>query len=374
MREDPTVYDPEVYRAADGFRSERLTLAREAQGLTQKALAERIDTTPSAVSHFEADSAKPSPETVARLSLTLGYPPDFFSKELGERLDLEACHFRKLRSTPKRDQRQLLARGDLLLSVLREIEPLVSFPDERISGLSSSEGSSHEIEGLAGKVREALSLGSGPISNMVDVLENLGVIVLELPGHSRELDAFSTWADGRPLVFLSSEKHSSSRRRFDCAHELGHLLMHRSAEPGNREHEAQAHRFAGAFLLPAESFAREYPKRLSWGHLRALKRRWKVSLAAMVRRAFDLGLITEATYRRAFVRLNQAGWREREPDEPPMEHPSLLSKAIAALTNAGHWNLEELADASSLHLPMLQGLLRAADPQPSLPLGGSGRI
>jgi Zn-dependent peptidase ImmA (M78 family)/plasmid maintenance system antidote protein VapI len=371
MPENTTVYDPEVYRAARSFRPERLTLAREAQGLTQKALAERIDTTPSAVSHFEADSAKPSPDTVARLSLTLGFPPEFFSKELGERLDLEACHFRKLRSTSKRDQRQLLARGDLILSVLREVEPLVNFPEERISALASSVDSSQEIEDLASTVRERLSLGTGPIANMLGILENLGVMVFEIPGHSRELDAFSTWVDGRPTVFLSSEKQSSSRRRFDCAHEFGHLLMHRSAEPGNREHEAQAHRFAGAFLLPAESFAREYPKRLSWGHLRALKRRWKVSLAAMVRRAFDLDLITEATYRRAFVRLNQAGWREREPDEPPTEHPSLLSKAIAALTDAGRWNLEELADASALHLPMLQGLLRATEPQPALPLWGA---
>lgn len=41
-----------------------------------------------------------------------------------------------------------------------------------------------------------------------------------------KLDAFSVWFDNKPFIFLSSDKDTNVRIRFDIAHELGHLLMH----------------------------------------------------------------------------------------------------------------------------------------------------
>jgi len=247
------------------------------------------------------------------------------------------------------------------MSLVVELEEHVTFPEEQISEHAAEVRSLQEVELLAERLRAVWGLGLGPISDMVALIERLGVMVLELKGHSRALDAFSTWLVGRPLVFLSSEKESATRRRFDCAHELGHLLMHQEADPGRRELEAQADRFASAFLLPGESFAKEYPDRLNWAHLRALKRRWKVSLAAMLKRAFDLDLISEATYRRAFVHLNRAGWREQEPDEPSMERPSLIKKA-------GRQRIADLAHAVALREPTVAELISGADPQPALSL------
>lgn len=369
MNDLPDPKDLAVYTAASEFIPERLTLAREAQGLSQKELAARIETSPSAVSQFESAATNPSPETLARISLALGYPPRFFAEPLrSERLDLNACHFRKLRAAPKREQRQVLARGDLLLSLVRELEDYVLFPQEVVSDCMAEVESEEEIEMLAEHLRSVWGLGQGPISDMIALLERLGVLVLELKGHSKTLDAFSTWTQSRPLIFLSSEKNSSSRRRFDCAHELGHLLMHSEADPGNRDFEAQADRFASAFLLPAETLRREYPKQMNWGHLRALKRRWKVSLAALIRRAYDLELISEATYRRAYVRLNKAGWREHEPDEPPMERTSLVLKAVRKLAESGRRQLADLAEAVALRQRTVKDLLSGSSPQPALSL------
>lgn len=41
-----------------------------------------------------------------------------------------------------------------------------------------------------------------------------------------KLDAFSVWFDNKPFIFLSSDKDTNVRIRFDIAHEIGHLLMH----------------------------------------------------------------------------------------------------------------------------------------------------
>ena len=110
--------------------------------------------------------------------------------------------------------------------------------------------STEEIEKLALSVRDEWNLGLGPIENMVALVEWHGVIPVEVEGHSNDLDAFSTWADGRPLIFLSIDKASASRRRYDVAHELGHLLMHGECLAGDKVIEREADAFAGAFLLP----------------------------------------------------------------------------------------------------------------------------
>jgi hypothetical protein len=117
-----------------------------------------------------------------------------------------------------------------------------------------------------------------------------------IPHDCEDMDAFSAWHAKRPIVFLIDHKGSTSRLRFGAAHELGHLVMHADVVAGSPELERQANRFASAFLLPRETFLPECPRRLNWPHFYELKRRWKVSVAALVRRAYDLECISEASY------------------------------------------------------------------------------
>lgn len=70
------------------------------------------------------------------------------------------------------------------------------------------------------------------------------------------------------------------------------------------------------------------PRGLNWGLKYKLKQRWGVSVASILRRAFDLGMISEATYRRGFMHLNQTGQRKREKFEPPIEEATLLRDAM----------------------------------------------
>lgn len=300
-----------------------------------KELASAIGTTASAISQLEHGATRPKVETLLRLSLALGVPPQFFAVPTPPELPLAKCHFRRTRGAPKREQRAVVARGRLVHEVLQFLETEMEFPVDAVSPLQRPMMTLEAAEQLAADVRDAWRLGHGPIPDMVGVLEMHGVIPVEVAGHSDQLDAFSVWVEGRPMVFLSTDKQSGSRRRFDAAHELGHLIGHRDCPAGDTGLEDIANRFASAFLLPATPFSAECPTRLSWPALRALKQRWGVSLQALVRRAFDLGIYTEATYRRAYVQLGQFGWRSAEPDEPPMERPSLIQTAVAQLEAHG---------------------------------------
>jgi Zn-dependent peptidase ImmA (M78 family) len=161
-------------------------------------------------------------------------------------------------------------------------------------------------------------------------LESKGVLVTIVPDTCGDIDAFSGWHAGRPIVFLV-EHSEASRLRYDAAHELGHLVMHMDVAPGSTELERQANRFGAAFLLPRESFLPECPKRLNWDHFYELKQRWRISVQALVRRAYDLGRISEASYRRAFVQLNARHERVHERFEPQAEAPTMIARALQEL-------------------------------------------
>lgn len=341
------------------FNPARLVLAREARGLQKNELAERVELTPSAVSQIEMGKIRPSAETLLRLALALRVRPEFFAAASAPTIAAEHCHFRRLRSATQAEQRRVRAAGALLLEVVRHLEGLVELPPETITPLAAQVDDAEDVERLAERVRAEWELGLGPLSDVVALLELHGVLPVEVEGHSERLDAFSTWAGHRPLVFLSTGKGSASRRRFDAAHELGHLLMHVDVAPGDTALERQADAFASALLLPRTTFAAECPERLSWPRLQELKRRWKVSLAAMVRRAYDLGIYSEATYRRGYMQLNQRGWRENEPAEPRMERPRLLRDVVTLLEEAGH-SREAVASAVHLHRPDFERLLQLA--------------
>ena len=111
----------------------------------------------------------------------------------------------------------------------------------------------------------------------------------------------------------------AERKRFTLAHELGHMVISTAPGMDEKSKEAAAHRFAGAFLMPADVIRAEVGARrssISLAELRALKVRFGVSLQALAYRCRDLGIIDKGAYSDLFRIFNQMGWR-REPYQEP---------------------------------------------------------
>lgn len=133
------------------------------------------------------------------------------------------------------------------------------------------------IEEIAQRVRTHWDLGDAPIPNMVSLLEKNGIIVGEFATGSRDIDAFYQYYEENNCstycVILGADKKSFFRRQFNCAHELGHIILHERYSDLNeidreefRERENEANAFAAALLLPAAAFGADvaiYPNRLS---------------------------------------------------------------------------------------------------------------
>lgn len=339
------------------FAGERLRLARVAMGLTLDELGVLVSATRQYLNQLEQGLKVPTAEMSLALSAALGVTPRFFSLTTRDSVRPEQCHFRKLRTTPVSVVSQVLARGTLLDGFVdrldRELElPRVSFPDIQAS-------SGIEIEEAAEEARRQWNLGSGPISNMMRVVENAGAIVSFFGGVSERVDALSIDRP-RPMIIRNEAKPAACRLRFDLAHECGHLIMHRGIETGDKPTEDQANRFASAFLLPRSSFIHEFPRArfLNWPEIFAMKLRWKVSAAAIIRRAYDLKMITADQYRTGYIHLSKTGQKkvEQHDDTIAAEQPELLHSAIAALEQSSPGAVRRIAADSGLEEQMFSSV------------------
>ena len=255
--------------------------------------------------------------------------------------------FRALYSMKAQDRDSVLASGLLAVQVAEALASRYRLPPCDIPDFGVDGGRLPTPAAAAEMVRSSWQLGTGPIDNMVHLLESKGVRVFWLARDLHEVDAFSFWRGGVPYVVLNTMK-SGERGRFDAAHELGHLVLHRNGDAVGRKAEKEAHAFAASFLLPAERFKKDCPSAPIFKYLLALKPKWKVSMAAMVKRGQDLKLFTEWQTKSAWIEMSKRGMRRKEPGELRHEE-SLVFEQIARRMAKNRQTLGELA--AELHIP-----------------------
>jgi len=95
--------------------------------------------------------------------------------------------------------------------------------------------------------------------------------------------------------------------------------------------EDEAHKFAAELLLPESVMRKEITTPVTLSSVAALKPRWRASIQALIRRAFDLTIITERQYRYLFEQLSAKGYRKKEPIELQAERPRAFRKMLELL-------------------------------------------
>ncbi|MCZ4096107.1 helix-turn-helix domain-containing protein [Streptomyces sp. H39-C1] len=363
---------------AAAFDGARLTQARRLAGWTKKELAAKIDVTPAAVGQYEAGAIRPRPEQVRRLADALGMPSAFFTVGRPRAaLDTAAVHFRSLRSAPARERERSLSFTELLWELAHALESYVRLPEVDLPGWDGGETIPDlptDPQQAARALRARWGLGDGPIPHLVRLLESRGIVVTVLPylnPDSRKLDGFSTTRLPRPVVVLNDERDDVYRHRFSCAHELGHLLLHGEAHPGDIQHERQADSFAAEFLTPAARLASSLPTRVDFTVLGKLQHTWGVSLDSLLVRCRELGLHSEAVSGRAWRHLKALRTRGLLPFTSVQgfsgEVPVLLQRALEMARRKG---LTTQHLAQQLHWPerMVCEFLAPQDSRPTLQL------
>ena len=353
------------------FAGSRLVAMRELLGWAQAEVAEATRISPSALGQAERGDTTLSAANIARVASFLKVSPATFVERPEPQVAL-IPQFRHLRRTPKREQRKAEQLVYATAQVVKVLKKSVQFPepfdcDEPVDPDRPIEEARKQVERAAAQTRKVLGVPpDDPIGDdVVGLLEAGGITVVRDPDTDEAIDAYSAIVDGIPIIVLDGGTDSVwDRDNFNLAHELAHLVMHRGVKhaPGTRTVEAQAHRFAGAFLGPKRALRPQLPSDLDWGRYLQLKRHWGMSMAALVRRAKDLKVIDDATYTRAMKQRSSYGWRGKEPgsDDRAVPAPQFLSLA-ASLANL---SAEQLADRAHLPTAVVERII--GNPLPSL--------
>jgi Zn-dependent peptidase ImmA (M78 family) len=257
------------------------------------------------------------------LARALDFPTEFFFGDDVEQLRAEPASFRALSEMTASQRDAALAAGSLAVSLARWIDQRFVLPQPAIPDFKEAA----DAEAAANEVRVVWQLGERPIPNLLHLLEVHGVRIFSLVEECRGIDAFSCWLGGTPYVFLNTMK-SAERSRFDAAHELGHLVLHRHGGPRSRGAEDQANVFASAFLMPASSTRASAPANPSLDRILAGKAQWGVSCAAYSFRLFKLGILSSWYYYELVRKMSRLGYRTKEPRPMRRETSQLLRKVF----------------------------------------------
>jgi len=312
---------------------DRIKQARKASGLSMRALAEQAGISAMAISKYENNKSTPSSGVLIALSQILDVSVDYFFRQA--KVELKEVEYRKHSRLPKKTISRI--EGDVIeqieryqdLEELLPVSPISRF--QMPKGLPGNVDDYDDIETIAEKVRKAWGLGSNPIPDLIDTLEERGIKVFQSNIlHDDRFDGLASQVDGTPVIVVGKD-WPGDRQRFTLAHELGHLIL------GGRladtlDEEKAANRFAGAFLVPASEARKELGNSRKWlepVELCMLKQSYGLSMRAWIYRASDLGILNTSASRRMWEYFRSNGWVKTEPGEQyPSEQPKLFKQLV----------------------------------------------
>jgi Zn-dependent peptidase ImmA (M78 family) len=298
---------------------ERLQLARKMAGLSYQGLADKLHglVTKQALHKYELGSMMPDSEKLIELANALDVTVNFFFRQDPVKVELEHVEFRKTLKLPVKERDAILGRITDEMGRYLEAERLMGSSKKFTNPLPKDQVTDPEqAEELAELVRKRWKLGVDGISSVYETLEQQAIKVMECHASST-FDGLNARVDDHMVIVMNDEKEVV-RKRFTAAHELAHALLAIPDDLDHRTKEQICHRFAGAFLWPREQFIdRVGPKRARFmlDELIEWKQRWGMSFKAIIRRSYDLGIINDATYKRALINYNVAGFSKGEPED-----------------------------------------------------------
>jgi Zn-dependent peptidase ImmA (M78 family)/DNA-binding XRE family transcriptional regulator len=337
----------------------RVIEARQAMGLSVKNLADLLGLDRQTIYGYESGEHPVPSDTLVRISELLNQPLSFF-KSTAVQWDFEkdVLFFRDCKKASDNQRFQAGVRLKWLQEYFGYLTKKVEVPEINVPDLQPpsdpSQITAAFVESAALSVRIAWKLGLEPVPNVVRVMERNGIIIGKIDLDIEDLDGVSSWSSAfnRPFVLLNGDKASAVRSRFDAAHELGHIILHRNIRPEYADRkqefyklmEKQAHRFAGAFLMPEAAWRSEC-RVVSMARFKGLKPRWLASIASMLSRSLDLDLISKERFVMMRRQFSNNVWRQKEPfdDIIPAEKPLLFSQASELLLKHGYFIPEEFA-------------------------------
>lgn len=340
------------------FNNERLKTARLIAGLSLRQLEEALfnKVTYNSINKYEKGLMQPETGTILRLAEVLKVTPAYFfetnSIELGE------ISFRKHNSLTEaevelikektKDKVQRYIEAERLLNISKAFNNPVGRKQVKEAA---------RAEEMADIVRSAWGLGTHPIPNVIEMMEENEVKVIEIEA-SEKFDGLSTYVDDGIPVAVVNDTFTVERKRFTALHELGHLMMNLKTTD-EKEKENACHRFAGALLFPQTEVRRivgDKRSNIAMGELVAIKEEYGISAQAAMRRMLDLGIVSPLAYRQFFAKIAGNKKEEGLGSYKGGEKSYRLLQLVFRLTSEGVVTIEKAAALAGMPQQVFRAL------------------
>lgn len=316
---------------------------------TQKTLAEDAGVSAQRMSRMLNRQSELPESAIRSLAAATGYPEEFFKLGYRELAPIQLT-YRHTSRTPVRRLHAISAEYSVLSEFSYGIwERLgASWKTGWIDRLAVKDEdiAPEKIDDLADECRKAMGLPpNGHIGNVINAAERSGIIVAPLENFAADDPEAHLTSDGVTCAFLSdgcapaigySKAMPGDRLRFTIAHEIGHLVLHRYRRPERyNTMEAEAHRFASAFLMPSADARKIINERTFLSDFLRIKAQWGMSIAALITRGYNAGSYGKDRWRSLFMQLSARKWRYDEPVRVGREQPVLLRSMLSRLYGKG---------------------------------------
>lgn len=328
------------------FNGNSMKFARQYRSYSVEELAELIGVTRQAVSQYEntaLEKEKPSFERILKIASVLNFPLEFFYTDDVDYMKVNATYFRALLGSSKKEKTAQVNRAMVVTAIYQVLKQYIQFPKLTLPKRAELVTEA-TIKQKAQELRNIWNIKNKPIEDIVFLMEDNGILVNIVSNEEKGIDAYTqyTTIDGEEImcVTLENQRTSAARLQFSAAHELGHILLHGANIDLNdidrstfRKMEEEANLFASELLLPEEEFKKDLILPTNLKGYEMLKKKWKVSIGAMMLRALNLKIITKNQYQYLIKQYNYNKYRDGEPldDVMAIPEPQALKRATEML-------------------------------------------
>lgn len=312
----------------------KLKLARHRAHLSMDDLTARMGNaavSKMTISKMERGLLKPSERTLQVIAKICNVPVSYFYID---KVLLTPMQFRYEKDTPSKKAKQIEATVIMKLEECFAKERLLNASTLFVNPLQDIVVHTYDdVEDAVQQLRRHLFIGSQPIHSVYEMIQEMGIMIMELDIDSKELLGTSTIINNvQPVIIINTNSCTTTeRKRFTALHELAHLIL--NLQPTSEDDylnertdvtlkyptiERLCHRFAGAMLITESSLIRrlgEHRTTLSLPELISIRNMYGISIAATVHRTHDIAIIPDATYHSLFEDLisknyMETGWGE----------------------------------------------------------------
>lgn len=338
----------------------RIQRARKAQALSLRALGEQIGLTHAAIKKYEDDEVIPGSDVLLKLAKVLGVKVEYFFRP--SQFTLTSIQYRKHKDMSQLQLETITSK--ILDQIERRIELENLFPSPPIQAFSLKHSikkikREDELESLANQIREEWNLGLEPLPDLIDIFEERGIKVFEIDNQQyRGFDGLSANINDIPIVVIGNQ-WPGDRQRFTLAHELAHILLGDFGFSQDKLEKFCDH-FSGAFILPKQSLTNvlgQHRTSIEARELSLLKQEFGISMASILHRIEEVGIITHNLYRQLRSEFAQHGWLEQEPGEQyPQEKTYIFEQMIFRALAEEYIGESKAAELMNLSLESFRSL------------------